>query len=360
MSLKVRVRNFQSLEDVSLTIDGLTVVTGTNNAGKSALFRALHGAFTNRPGRSFVRHGSKHCTVDLTFDDGQTLTWKKGQGINEYVINGKEFPNVGHGVPPEVEAFGVRPVLLNDDKYWPQVAQQIQGVNFLLDKTGAVLAEAVADVQRVKQLNKALKLCESDRKKARSSLRVRREDAQELAVKLTQYKGLDEVAASIQDLEERRTKAERVQGVHKEISALGIKHSKAIRAVQELEGVNLVHAPDPSLVKASEKVREALKSSRKIKTKLDRARKAVEGDRGLSEALAGLPEPKEVNVERLRMALKTARKLRDRLEAAKRSSESLKQDLENTRKEHLDAHNEVEVHLGGMGFCPVCGNEVGV
>ena len=44
MPLKVRVRNFQSIEDATLVIDGLTVVTGTNNAGKSAFSTLLFDA----------------------------------------------------------------------------------------------------------------------------------------------------------------------------------------------------------------------------------------------------------------------------------------------------------------------------
>jgi DNA repair ATPase RecN len=121
MPIKVRVQNFQSLEDVSLTIDGFTVVTGTNNAGKSALFRAIQGVFMNTPGTSFVRHGSNHSSVELQFDENHTVVWEKGNKVNRYVINGKVFDNVGAGTPLELTEFGVNPVTLQEQKYWPRL-----------------------------------------------------------------------------------------------------------------------------------------------------------------------------------------------------------------------------------------------
>ena len=55
MAVTARVQNFQSVEDATIVIDGLTVITGTNNSGKTAVMRAIRGCSpTPRQARLFV------------------------------------------------------------------------------------------------------------------------------------------------------------------------------------------------------------------------------------------------------------------------------------------------------------------
>ena len=97
MATTVHVRDFQSIQDAIIIIDGFTVVTGPNNSGKSALQRAIRGVFTNPPAGSLVRHGAKYLSVTITFSDGQTVCWEKGSKVNRYIVNGKLIDNVGRG-----------------------------------------------------------------------------------------------------------------------------------------------------------------------------------------------------------------------------------------------------------------------
>lgn len=405
MSVKVRVRNFQSLEDVSLTIDGLTVVTGTNNAGKSALFRAIQGAFVNRSGNTFVRHGAKNCTVDLEFDDGQKLTWEKGakgQKINRYVINGKPYDNVGAGVPPEVADFGVNPVILNDDKYWPQIARQVTDVNFLLDRPGSVMAEAVADVERVNQLNRALKYCESDRKKARSSLRVRRADAKELAVKMTHYQGLDEVTAKIDSLalkqdklrkmrqvhtdlekikgrwenakqavsflegvdsislpdEEQATKAARTHKLLKEMQSLHHRLVEAKKAVKVLAGIGLVSLPSEEQATKASDIRKQLEELHGLRSRLQEAQGEVAKSGGVKDAEGLVPnwsDERLGKIERTKKVLQATRDIQQRLSKAQETLGSLQKVREDANCQLADAEQQVKSILGDMEECPTCG-----
>jgi hypothetical protein len=160
MPITVRVQNVQSVEDATIVIEGFTVISGPNNSGKTAVLRAIKGAFTNAPAGSLVRHGADHLTVDIDFGDGNTLCWKKGAKINQYTVNGKVLDNVGRGVPAEVEALGIRYMQAGTEKVWPQIAEQFTGVLFLVGSTGSTVAEAIADVDRVGRLSSALKLAE--------------------------------------------------------------------------------------------------------------------------------------------------------------------------------------------------------
>jgi energy-coupling factor transporter ATP-binding protein EcfA2 len=148
MAVTVRVKNFQSIKDAELKISGLTVITGPNNSGKTAFLRAIRGLFTNAPSGPLVRQGEQNLSVYMMFDDGNSVFWEKGK-VNQYTVNGKTLSSVGRGVPPEVEALGVREISAGSEKIWPQVARQFDGTLFLVDRPGATMAEALSDVERV-------------------------------------------------------------------------------------------------------------------------------------------------------------------------------------------------------------------
>src|SRR6187551_1753821 len=102
--MKVTVRNFQSLGDVTLDASGLTVVVGRSNLGKSALIRAMTGALFNRPGEAFVRIGKTHAEVSLTdlptvLKGPLNVEWTKGHNLNEFHVNGKDYKKVGQDAP---------------------------------------------------------------------------------------------------------------------------------------------------------------------------------------------------------------------------------------------------------------------
>lgn len=296
MAIKARVRNFQSIEDASIVIDGLTVLTGTNNAGKSALFRAIRGAFTNAPGHAFVRTGQSHCTVDLEFDDGRTLTWMKGKGVNTYVVNGKKLEKVDKGVPAEVRVFGVDPIQVGDKELWPQIAPQVTGVVFLLNETGSLIAEAVADVTRVKQLTVALKECDSDRRAGRASIKERTETAAALAEQRTKFAGLDVIVEQLAELDKRHEAGVRLEKALLNLDRMATRHRNAKLDVESLLGLEEV----AKLVPSEEKVAEALQSAKEInelrslRDRLETARATTEGLQGLEEVARLVPSEERI------------------------------------------------------------------
>ena len=97
--MKIKVENFQSIQKAEIEVDGLTVITGPNNIGKSALARAVAGLFSNMRGNSFVRRGEKSCSVEIVLDNTDSIKWEKGKSKNNYTINGKSISKVGINDP---------------------------------------------------------------------------------------------------------------------------------------------------------------------------------------------------------------------------------------------------------------------
>lgn len=168
--IRVRLKDFQTYRETELEIEGFTSVTGPNNGGKSALARALRCAFQNIPAAHFIRHGQGQTEVEVGFDSG-AFRWgrKAGPTGRPFYQVGSQLVHPGRDVPDVIRDFGVRSVEIGGDSVWPQFGRQGDPA-FLLDRSGAVLAEAVCDPGRADQLNRMGKLLESDRKTVRSRL----------------------------------------------------------------------------------------------------------------------------------------------------------------------------------------------
>jgi energy-coupling factor transporter ATP-binding protein EcfA2 len=244
--MKVNVENFQSIRQASVLVEGLTVVTGQNNGGKSALLRAVRGVFENTPGTSFVRHGTKQSTVTLEFDEGKTVAWSKGTSIKPtYVLDGGDPIYPGRDVPDEVKQLGVRAITVGGQDIWPNVAQQFTGQVFLIDRPGSVMAEAIADVERVGHLNRALRRAQSDRRQALSERDAAVRDVARLEADVRRFEGLDVLDQKVQDAKAIEERTGRIQKALENLKVLRVRLTAAQEAVQALQGVQGIVLPCP-------------------------------------------------------------------------------------------------------------------
>lgn len=246
MSVTVRIRNVQSIRDATLRVEGFTVVTGPNNSGKTASQRAVRGVFTNASPGPLVRHGESHLTVDLTFGDGRTVKWEKGEKVNRYTVDGKVLSTVGRGAPAEVAALGVGEVKAGSDRLWPQIAEQFGGVLFLVDRPGSVVAEALSDVDKVGRFTEALRLAESDRRSVGAELKVRRADLLAADQELAGFDALPNTASQVAQAEQALAEA---AGVGTDLGVLHDLSARKQAANQEISRlstapVGVVPTPD--------------------------------------------------------------------------------------------------------------------
>jgi len=245
---KVRVRNFQSIKDSKITVEGLTVITGANNSGKTSLMRAIRGVFENSPFGSLLRKGEDKITVDLEFDDGRTVTWEKGPKHNAYTIDGYKLSGVGRGAPEELKDLGVHSMVAANNVVWPQVANQFDGTIFLLNRPGSVLAEALSDIEKVGKLTSALRLSEKDRRSVNSELKVRRKDLIEQENMMSLYKGFESVEEDMESLHSQRKTLSKKASEYNLIEGLYKRLEVCRKAVRAFEGFNPNMLPEKERV----------------------------------------------------------------------------------------------------------------
>lgn len=101
------IENFMTHQQTILELHpGVTVLTGRNNTGKSAVVEALRCVAENPPSASLIRHGAPKAVVRLELDDGSWVQWERTAGSVVYKVrsaNGTEsvYAKVGRGTAPE-------------------------------------------------------------------------------------------------------------------------------------------------------------------------------------------------------------------------------------------------------------------
>lgn len=219
----VEIHNFQSIESLTIEVDRFTALVGRSNIGKSAIIRAMKAALENALGTAFVRHSPtcarrlkslKNCKCQCSVHikgEGFDLLWEKGDAINKYTYNGKEYDSVDRGVPSFLQEAGFAPLKIGDRSGPIQVADQFYPI-FLLDQSGSVAAEIISDVARLDAINDAMKLVEKDKKEATSNRKFLEREVERLDERLVEFFCLDEAlskAARIQD-ELQKVESQRV------------------------------------------------------------------------------------------------------------------------------------------------------
>lgn len=106
--LQVIVKDFQSIEEARLKVDGVTLIVGESNQGKSACLRALQAACTNRFKAGQVRHGQDQAVIKIkTADSDDVLaiarSWAGGSPMMK--LGSKTFSKLGRTLPKEVNDF---------------------------------------------------------------------------------------------------------------------------------------------------------------------------------------------------------------------------------------------------------------
>ena len=186
----LKIKNFQSLKDVDIDIpNGITIITGKTNSGKSSIFRAFDSAIFNTCDDSLIKSGKDSCKVEF-YNGKDTLYFSRNKKVKSekttYKINSdKEIKKVGRTQLEEVGSiFGIKDVKLNNNtkvkvNFWYQNDKP-----FLMDKTAGQLYEYLS-MSSCDKYYKVLKIMEKDIKSMES-------DKKELTIEINTIKKINE------------------------------------------------------------------------------------------------------------------------------------------------------------------------
>jgi exonuclease SbcC len=99
--------HFQCHEFRKFNLGKVTILVGDNDAGKSAVLRALRWAALNEwegEADQFITWGKNSAAVSIVID-GHQIDRMKGGPTNTYFLDGVEFPNFGRQVPQAIAKY---------------------------------------------------------------------------------------------------------------------------------------------------------------------------------------------------------------------------------------------------------------
>ena len=228
----VEIHNFQSHKDTTVTFDeGLNVIVGNSNSGKTAILRAIRWVIDNYPlGSDFITTGEDECSVTLYFNDGTYITRTRTRNdAGSYHVHGKNYNPDGsvnywdqtykgfaNNLPIEIANVHQMPkvdLLPNDMSLHLNMMNQLDGP-FLIADSAAVKANVIGRLTGtqnidmvIKKANAAstkishsIKTLEKENKKREEDLSFKEEDINDYKAKAEAIDDFCEHFFAVKDL----------------------------------------------------------------------------------------------------------------------------------------------------------------
>lgn len=348
MIRRLRIRDFQSLQEIDLELGPLTVIVGESNSGKSAVRRALAGMARNDPSGGRIRSGASSTRVEVQVDDTE-VSWAKGEGKNEYTLtaDGKTtvFDKPGANVPDPVAAV----LRLDPDLH---LATQFDPP-YLLTESPSKAAKELGGLTNITTLYEATREAERQRRDANRQAKTTTELAEDAEEELAAYAGL---AAESEAL---RLAGELLTSAHAAVAAQQAAESAAHNArlchttwttqQARLTEVGNIGPAEEAIARAQDRAGTA----RVLTAAAAEARRL---DEQVQNPLLGLPVP-DIDVEAVVETCATARAWSVNVHEARRLRDQIAGHIA-TMQDCDEAIVAAEASLSEIDTCPTCGQVI--
>lgn len=211
MIRRIELVNFMShARTVIEPADGLTVLVGPNNCGKSAVVAALQILCHNETSTYVMRHGERECSVTVETAEGRVVQWRRRKSP-AYFVDGTELSRLDRSeVPAEVvRALQLRKVSSDGTREFDVHFGEQKSPVFLLDQSGSHAAQFFAsssDAASLVEMQKRHQQRMGDARKERIRLDA---EAERLARDLAVLREADPIGVAIQEADARHESLER-------------------------------------------------------------------------------------------------------------------------------------------------------
>ncbi|HHV19601.1 MAG TPA: AAA family ATPase [Thermoanaerobacterales bacterium] len=228
----LKLKNFQSHKESQIDFaEGLTVIIGQTDQGKSSIVRALKWVLYNEPrGTDFITAGSKLCRVMIEMENGSIIIRERDGQRNRYILikNGEEqiFEGFGNSVPLEIiRAHGIPKIHIDRDTTSAvNLAEQLEAP-FLISESGSNRAKALGRLVGIHIIDAAQRTTLKDLVDAQQRHKLLEKDIAALKDELAIYKDIEVIAEKISCL----------KNILEKLKQKRLRLSKLTQLKQELE-----------------------------------------------------------------------------------------------------------------------------
>jgi DNA repair protein SbcC/Rad50 len=345
---KIALKNFQSHKKTELELNpGINAITGTSDAGKSSILRAIKFLATNRPrGTAFISHSKNETEVELEFD-GTAVSRKRGKKNNSYKLGNQSFDVVKSDVPDEVTQFlnfSETTIQSQHDKY------------FLLQDTAGEVAKKLNKVAGLDIIDHVMREVNSDINENKRDIKYTKGRIDDLEAEIKEYDNLDKAETLLSDLNEKMDKHKELLDLLCGIDQACQKIESTNETIEILDGWLKIEEPFMGIIQSCKRLDELLSTKESLVaaiTEVEVSKEQIErlsDQAGYEETVKGIlgygleREQLDVGFWNLENAIAEIETNQDNIESHTITIEELTKDAVYLIKENK--------------LCPLCGGKV--
>lgn len=226
----LRIQNFQSHKESYLEFsNGISVVTGQSNCGKTAILRSLSWLCFNRPQglafKSSFSNEKESCKVILEINN-QKITREKSKSINQYEIGSSLFNTIGNDVPSEISS------VINMSEI--NIQTQFEKHFLLMDSAGEV-GRTINKIVKLDNIDELISNITSKINSTNKELEIKKKDLDKLYIDLEKFKDFDSIEKLVNSLIDYNTKIQNYTNIMKSLNHIIENVSIADKEINQIE-----------------------------------------------------------------------------------------------------------------------------
>lgn len=212
MIKSLEIENIQSHENTKLDfVNGINVIIGSSNQGKSAILRALYWLRNNRPlgidnlASHWIVNDKGYLNGEMSVkvvNDNGEVERRRTKDENQYIVDGKVLNVVKTDVPEQVSKI----LKLSDTNVQKQLDSP-----FLLSQTSGEVAKYFNQMVNLDVIDKVLTNAETKRRKLKSIVENSSDEIDRLANKVEEFNWVDDTLADVEKYNNLNIDFERVK-----------------------------------------------------------------------------------------------------------------------------------------------------
>ena len=213
MIKSLKIENFQSHLNSCLEFsNGINVISGQSNNGKSSILRSLSWVIFNRPlGLSFKSSFSaKKDTVKITINtEADEIVREKNDSINQYKINNAILDTVGSNCPDEIAS------VLNFSEL--NIQSQFEK-HFLITESAGEVGRTINGFLKLDDIDALISNISSKITSTNKELEIKKQDLDKLNLSLEKFKDYDLIENLVNQIIEYDSKVKTIENKVKLLS----------------------------------------------------------------------------------------------------------------------------------------------
>ena len=211
---KIEIENFQSHKHTVVEPgQGVTVIVGHSDSGKSAFIRAVKWCLYNKaPFSPLINKDAKSATVTIAFDDGTVIVRHKSDKDNVYSVtaNGetKTFSSVGNQPLKEVmDATGMHEVDMFNRQISLNMVEQFDNL-FFISENATDRGTLVSQMAQTEVCDNAIALCSTEINAVKRMVTSLSKSLKDEKIKLSSFSHVEDLGRDIENMKQTKQAAD--------------------------------------------------------------------------------------------------------------------------------------------------------